>query len=273
MTILDTILERTRETVARRKRETPVSDLQHAPGAARPTVPFAPALAGREMAFIAESKKRSPSKGVIREPYSAADNARAYTRAGAAALSILTEPDFFGGSPGDLAAARAATTLPLLRKDFVVDEYQLFEARAWGADAVLLIAAALDGAHLRSLQQAADALGLGVLVEVHGEAELDRLDWHLARVVGVNNRDLRTFRVDVSRAPRVLARVPSGIVRVAESGLGDAATIAHLHRQGIGAVLIGEAFMRAPDPGAALAALRAEVQALREPKAVTPSQS
>ncbi len=264
MTILDTILEKTRQTVAARRRETPVSRLEVLPGFARTPRSLHAALRGDGLAFIAESKRRSPSKGLLREPYSASDNARAYTHAGAAALSVLTEPEFFGGAPGDLVAARGQTDLPILRKDFVVDEYQLFEARAWGADAVLLIAAALEPAQLRHFQQVCHTLGMDALVEVHEAAELDGLDWSLTRIVGVNNRDLRTFEVDTDRAPRVFAHIPEGVARVAESGLRDAATIARLARAGTDAVLIGETFMRAPNPGVALATLRQDVQALLE---------
>lgn len=273
MSILDDILLKTRETVARRRRDEPVSRLLAAPAFSRPTRSLADALRGPELAFIAESKRRSPSKGLLRDPYDAAANAQSYTAGGAAALSILTEPDFFGGAPEHLTAARAVTDLPILRKDFVVDEYQLAEARAWGADAVLLIAAALDPSLLRHLQQAAQDLGLDVLLEVHEAAELDGIDWTLARVVGVNNRDLTTFEVDVARAPRVFAHLPGEVVRVAESGLRAATTLATLRRQGTDAVLIGETFMRAPDPGAALSTLRHEVRVLLEQEAANPLPS
>lgn len=262
MTILDTILDHTRAALAATMQAVPLADVERSITAPPPGRRFSDALRGDTLAFIAESKKRSPSKGLLREAYNAAANARAYDAAGAAALSILTEPAFFDGHPDHLHAARAATHLPLLRKDFVVHPYQVAEARAWGADAVLLIASALDAALLTDLQAAADAYGVDVLLEVHDEADLDKIDWARARVVGVNNRDLRTFEVDVTRAPRVFAHLPAPVVRVAESGLRDASTLASLRRAGTDAVLIGETFMRAPDPGAALAALRAEVETL-----------
>lgn len=273
MSILDTILQQTRATVARRKLDTSASDLLRSDGFQRVPVPFAPALRQPDLAFIAESKRRSPSKGLLRDPYDAAANARAYTAAGAAALSILTEPDFFDGSPEHLQAARQVTKLPLLRKDFVVDEYQLLEARAWGADAVLLIAAVHESDLLRHLQQVAAELGLGALIEVHEASEFDRIDWDQAEVVGVNNRNLQTFQVDTSRAPRVFAHLPKQVARVAESGLRDAATLASLRRAGTDAVLIGEAFMRAENPGEALADLRQRVQVLLETPGATPLHS
>jgi indole-3-glycerol phosphate synthase len=267
MTILDEILESTRHLVVRRKRERSASSLEAQGRDLASPLSLRDALhresTGDRLAFICESKRRSPSKGVIRPDYDAARNADAYANSGADALSILTEPDFFGGSPDDLQAARAAAPeTPILRKDFVVDAYQLYEARAWGADAVLLIAAALDASHLAELLYATRELGLSALVELHDESELDRVDFDLVEVAGVNNRDLRTFEVDVSRAPRVLGRLPRSIARVAESGLRDAQTLADLHRQGIDAVLIGETFMRAPDPGRALADLREQTHDL-----------
>ncbi len=264
MTILDEILAHTRATVARRKVQTPVEMLKEMPGFSRAPRALAPALRRPHLAIIAESKKQSPSKGLLRAEYDAAANAAAYTQAGADALSVLTEPDFFGGHPDHLVAARAATTLPVLRKDFILDLYQIAEARAWGADAVLLIAAALDPALLRELYESATEMGLSVLVEVHGEGELDTLDLDRIEIVGVNNRDLKSFEVDVTRAPRIFDLLPRRIVRVAESGLRDAATLASLRRAGTDAVLIGETFMRAPQPGERLRVLRHEVQALLE---------
>lgn len=269
MTILDAILDATRATVERRRRDVPLRTLEDARGFARTPLDGAAALRrtdaeGRaEVAFIAESKKRSPSKGLLRDPYDAAENVRQYADAGAAASSVLTEPDFFSGSPDDLHAAReAAPSLPLLRKDFVVDAYQLAEARAWGADLVLLIAAALDKHNLHDLLDGTKAYGLTPLVEVHDVRELDRFEVDRAPIVGVNHRDLRTFEVDLHKSPEVFRVLPKGIVRVAESGLKDAATIADLHRAGADAVLIGETFMREPTPGDALRRLRTDVHAL-----------
>jgi indole-3-glycerol phosphate synthase len=267
MTILDEILGATRALVARRRRERSLSALESDARAQPAPLSLARALhrdhTGDRLAFICESKRRSPSKGDIRLDYDAAANARSYAQHGADVLSVLTEPDFFGGSPDDLRAARqAAPDTPILRKDFVVDAYQLAEARAWGADAALLIAAALDASQLAELLDAARELGLSALVEFHDERELDRAPVDRIDVAGVNNRDLRTFEVDVERAPRVLRHLPRRIARVAESGLRDAQTLADLHAQGIDAVLIGETFMRASDPGSALARLRDETHSL-----------
>lgn len=258
MTILDRIIDDTRTLVARRKVEMPHSALEARPAFHSPTRPFADALRRDDLAVIAEIKKASPSQGVIRPDFDPVEIAGQYERGGAAALSVLTETGHFQGSLAILATVRAATDLPILRKDFIVDAYQLVEARAYGADAVLLIAAALDPVQLSDLHAAATDLGLTCLVELHDEAELKSADLDQIQVLGVNNRDLRTFEVDVERAPRVLADVPERIVRVAESGLRSAADLALLRRRGIDAVLIGETFMRAPDPGAALSTLRLE---------------
>ena len=269
MSILDDILAATRATLDARRRGTPLRALEDAPGFAR--VPLGGAEALRrtddlgqpEVVFLAESKRRSPSKGLLRDPYDAAENVRQYAEAGAAAASVLTEPDFFGGAPEDLQAAReAAPSLPLLRKDFVVDVYQLAEARAWGADLVLLIATALDKHALHDLLDAAKGYGLTPLVEVHDVRELDRFEVDRAPVVGVNHRDLRTFELDLAKSPEVFRVLPPKTVRVAESGLKDAETIAALARAGADAVLIGETFMREPSPGEALRRLRADVAAL-----------
>jgi indole-3-glycerol phosphate synthase len=260
MTILDQILADTRALVLRRKTEVPLAALEARAAFRAPTLSLADALrrGGPEKppAVIAEIKKASPSKGLIAPDFHPVDTARAYKRAGAAAISVLTEPTHFQGSLDILATVRHAADLPLLRKDFIVDAYQLVEARAYGADAVLLIAAALEPAELHDLHDAATDLGLECLVEVHSREELDALDLDRVRVLGVNNRDLRTFDVDVERAPRVLEDVPDRIMRVAESGLKSADDLAMLRRRGIDGVLIGEAFMRSRDPGDALRTLR-----------------
>ncbi len=276
MTILDRILDDTRTLVARRKAEVSVADLETRPAFSTPTRPFAEAVcredpstgSGQALAVITEIKKASPSQGVIRSDFNPVEIAGQYERGGAAALSVLTEPLHFQGSLDILAAVRTATDLPILRKDFIVDEYQLVEARAYGADAVLLIAAALEPSELHDLHDAATDLGLACLVELHDEAELETIDLDRVQVLGVNNRDLRTFEVNVERAPRVLADVPKHIVRVAESGLKTAPDLALLRRRGIDAVLIGETFMRAPDPGAALATLRHHTARLLEDQPV-----
>jgi indole-3-glycerol phosphate synthase len=260
MTILDQILADTRALILRRKTEVPVAALEARPAFRAPTLSLARALRRdrpeQPPAVIAEIKKASPSKGVIAPDFHPIDTARAYKQAGAAAISVLTEPTHFQGSLDILGKVRHAADIPLLRKDFIVDEYQLVEARAYGADAVLLIAAALDPVELHDLHDAATDLGLECLVEVHDADELAALDLDRVQILGVNNRDLKTFDVDVERAPRLLADVPERIVRVAESGLKAAADLAMLRRRGIDAVLIGETFMRARRPGDTLAALR-----------------
>lgn len=258
-TILEQLVEGARSETDRRKRQVSVRELE---GRFRPGHrSLIEALAAPGLGIIAESKKASPSQGVIRGDYDAGRNAESYQTAGAQGISILTEPLQFQGSLADLDAARQACDLPLLRKDFILDEYQLFEARAFGADAVLLIAAVLDRNHLTDLVHAAHDLGLECLVELYDAAELDRVDFDVVRLLGVNNRDLRTFEVDRNHAPDVLQHAPAGVVTVAESGLRTAEDLAFVVERGIDAVLIGEAFMRARDPGQALSDLRE--QALR----------
>jgi len=204
---------------------------------------------------IAECKRRSPSKGVLRAEYDPVAIARGAVAAGAAALSILTEATFFDGSLEHLAAVRDAVDVPLLRKDFIVSEYQLFEARAAGANAVLLIVAALQTSELRSLAARAADCELDVLVEVHDEHELRIAADAGARIIGVNNRNLRTLEVDVHASETLIERMPRGVVAVSESGLGTATDLVRLGRLGYRAFLVGEHLMTAPDPGAALAHL------------------
>ena len=258
-TILDQILDDTRALVAERQAVTPAAALMRRPAFHAPTLSLARALRRPDgPAYIAECKRASPSEGVIRREYRPADVARSYKNAAAAAVSVLTEPTHFKGSLDDLAEVRLAVDLPVVRKDFVVDEYQLVEARAYGADAVLLIVAALERRQLADLLDAARGLGLGVLVEVHEEHELDAVDLDAVDVLGVNSRDLRTFDVDLGRAERVFSTLPDRVVRVAESGITTAADAARLRRAGADAFLVGTHFMRQPDPGRALAALRRE---------------
>jgi indole-3-glycerol phosphate synthase len=204
---------------------------------------------------IAECKRRSPSRGVLRAEYDPVAIARSYEAAGAAAISVLTEPTFFDGSLDHLRAVRAAVATPLLRKDFVVSEYQLLEARADGADAVLLIVAALQQHELARLLAAAQNLGLDTLVEVHDATELTRALDAGADVIGVNNRNLRTLAVDVEASERLIAMMPADVVAVSESGLKTAADLTRLKGLGYRAFLIGERFMTATDPGALLAGL------------------
>ena len=210
--------------------------------------------AGRA-AVIAEVKKASPSKGVLRADFRPAEIAASYERHGAAALSVLTDGPFFQGSRAALEAARAATALPVLRKDFMIDAWQLYEARAMGADCVLLITAILDDTELADFEATAQDLGMAVLVEVHDEAELERALRLSTPLVGINNRNLRTFEVSLDATLAMLPKVPADRLVVSESGIHAPADIARLRAAGVHAYLVGEAFMRAPDPGAALASL------------------
>lgn len=230
--------------------------LRQAAGSAPPPRDFAAALrGGADVRLLAEVKRRSPSAGEIRPGADAAEIAAAYERGGAAALSVLTDRDYFGGDLDALRAARAATKLPVLRKDFIVDVVQLWEARAAGADAVLLIARMLDDAALRALHAEATSLGMAALVEVHDEEELARALAAGATLVGVNNRDLQTFFTDLALSLRLASRVPPGVTLVAESGIRTADDVRRLGHAGVDAVLVGESLMRQPDVAAAAAAL------------------
>jgi indole-3-glycerol phosphate synthase len=204
---------------------------------------------------IAEIKKASPSKGVMRDPFVPAEIAASYARSGAACLSVLTDQQFFQGHADYLRQAREACDLPVLRKDFMVDEYQVFEARAWGADCILLIAACLDDAQLADLEATAHSLGLAVLVEVHDGAELDRALRLKTPLVGINNRNLRTFEVTLDTTLGLLPRVPPDRLLVTESGITARADVQRMREAQVHAFLVGEAFMRQPEPGAALEAL------------------
>ncbi len=212
-------------------------------------------IAEGQSAVIAEVKKASPSKGVLREHFMPADIAAAYERGGAACLSVLTDESFFQGHPEFLRQARAACGLPVLRKDFLYDPYQVLQARAWGADCILLIVAALSDAQLTELEACAHALKMDVLVEVHDAGELDRALRLRTPLIGINNRDLRTFEVSLQTTLSQLARIPSDRLVVTESGILSAADVARMREAGVHAFLVGEAFMRAPDPGQALASL------------------
>lgn len=253
--LLGTIVAATRRIVAVRERARPVSSLT---ASRRPRGgAFAEALrASASPRVIAECKRRSPSKGVLRADYDAAAHAASYAAAGAAAISVLTEPTFFDGSLDHLSAVRRAVNIPVLRKDFIVSEYQLFEAVAAGADAVLLIAGALNDADLRALLAEAGKHGLAALVEVHDEAELDRAIAAGATIVGVNSRDLRTLSVDLTVLDRIAPLLPRDVTAVAESGIRTGADLARLSDAGYHAVLVGERLITRPDPGAALRELR-----------------
>jgi indole-3-glycerol phosphate synthase len=252
--LLATIVAATRRGVEVRQEREPMPRLaQRADARSGSAGRFLAALtAGDRVNVIAECKRRSPSKGVLRASYDPVAIARSYQDAGAAAISVLTEPTFFDGSLGHLESVREAVDVPLLRKDFVVSEYQLLEARAAGADAVLLIVAAIDATELDRLGKCAASLGLDVLVEVHTADELEIALDHGARIIGVNNRNLRTLAVDVHASETLVDRIPRDVVAVSESGLRSAADLLRLRRLGYRAFLIGERFMAAEDPGQAL---------------------
>ena len=255
MNVLMDIVADTRTAVARRAAAVPLPAVIKA-GEQRRTGPnamrdFRAALAAPGISLIAEHKRSSPSAGVIRADLELADVVCAYERAGARALSVLTEESRFGGALEDLAAARAASALPILRKDFIVEEYQVHEALAGGADAILLIVAALDTGTLIRLHSLATQLGLATLVEVHDAVELDVAHEIGSEIVGINNRDLTTLAVDVERTYKLLPDVRDGALVVAESGFRDHAELERLQHAGVDAVLVGEALMRAPDIEAA----------------------
>jgi indole-3-glycerol phosphate synthase len=252
---LERIVDATREEVRRRTRETPQAELE-AQLSSRDERPFSEALIRPGVSVIAEHKRRSPSAGDIRPGSSVAEVVAAYERGGADALSILTEGPNFGGALEDLRAARAACALPILRKDFIIDPYQVYETAAWGADALLLIVAALEPQEIADLHELARSLDLDVVVEVHDEDDLGcALEMIDADVIGINNRDLTDFTVDVQRTFDLLADVPAGKTVVSESGFHSREQLDELERVGIDACLVGESLMRSPDPEAALRVL------------------
>jgi indole-3-glycerol phosphate synthase len=253
LSVLDRIVDDARDEVKRRRKSVPLAELEalvhHRDDES--SRPFSEALTRPGISLIAEHKRRSPSAGAIREGSSVIEVVQAYERGGAAALSVLTEPFHFAGSLDDLREARAATTLPVLRKDFIVDPYQLYEAAAAGADAILLIVAALEAKELAELLHEAGALDLDALVEVHDEKELETALEVEADVLGINNRDLDDFTVDIERTYELLSDVPAGKTVVSESGFSHREQLDELERVGVDAVLIGETLMRAPDIEAA----------------------
>jgi len=257
--ILRRIVEVKHDEVAKARAVRPLSALREEAEARRDTRGFGAALRAKlavgRSAVIAEVKKASPSKGVLREHFVPAEIATSYERHGAACLSVLTDEPFFQGSVAYLQQARAACALPVLRKDFMVDEYQVFEARAMGADCILLIAACLDDVLMADLEATAFALGLDVLVEVHDGDELARALKLKTPLVGINNRDLRSFEVTLDTTLGLLGQVPADRLLVTESGILAPTDVVRMRAAGVNAFLVGEAFMRAPDPGQALQAL------------------
>ena len=256
MTILDRILETKRSEVAARKPLRSVGDLDRAAAAQTPPRGFRAALdAAPGFGLIAEIKKASPSKGLIRADFDPAAHARDYGAGGAACLSILTDADYFQGHEDYLVVARAACDLPVIRKDFLVDPWQVAESRAIGADAILIIVAALDDTQMAEIETAAIERGMDVLVEVHDERELDRALALRSRLIGVNNRDLRDFSVSFARTYELVGRAPAGCTFVAESGLGNHADLTAMAAHGVRCFLVGESLMRQADIAAATRAL------------------
>jgi indole-3-glycerol phosphate synthase len=254
--ILKKIMHRKAEEVIARADRLPLRELAAGLTDAPPARGFADALVARvaagEPAVIAEIKKASPSKGVLREDFRPAEIAASYARGGATCLSVLTDRDFFQGSEAHLVEAREACALPVIRKDFIVDPYQVYEARAMGADCILLIVACLDDRQLADLSALAEELGMDVLVEAHDADELERAAAVPGRLLGINNRNLRTFEVSLETTIGLLDRVPPGRILVTESGILAPEDVARMRRHGVHAFLVGEAFMRTPDPGAEL---------------------
>ena len=247
--ILATIAGHVREQVARRRRDMPPERLRDRPLYRVPARGFGSHLKGSARRIIAEVKRASPSKGLIREDFDPPALAREFAEHGASAISVLTEERFFQGSLRHLEAIHGAVSLPLLRKDFVLDPYQVIEAKSCGADAVLLIAALLDPPLLGELRAQAAALGLDSLIEVHSEAELEAALNAGAELVGVNNRNLKTFEVSLATTERLAPLVPPGVTAVCESGIDGVAQIRRVEKTGIHVFLIGESLMRAPRPG------------------------
>lgn len=256
-TVLRKIIARKWEEIAERKARVSLDEVKARAAAQAPARGFVKAIENKiaqgKAGVIAEIKKASPSKGVIREHFVPNEIARSYEQGGAACLSILTDIDFFQGSDTYLQQARAAVSLPVIRKDFLVDEYQIYEARALGADCVLLIVAALSGDKLKELNALANSIGLDVLVEVHDEAELDLALALPNKLIGINNRNLHTFDVTLETTYKLLDKIGNDRIVVTESGILAPADVAAMRAKNVNAFLVGEAFMRAEDPGAALA--------------------
>jgi indole-3-glycerol phosphate synthase len=257
--VLQRILATKRIELVEARRATSDREIERQARAAPPPRDFVAAirakLAAGKPAVIAEIKRASPSRGLLRGNFDPAAIAKSYQAGGATCLSVLTDRDYFQGAAEHLAAARAACALPVLRKDFIVDPYQVFEARALGADCVLLIAGALDPETMRALERTAAELGMAVLVEVHDAGELDVALTLTTPLVGINNRSLRTFETRLETTLGLLPRMPAGRIAVTESGIAAPEDVRRMRAAGVGAFLVGEAFMRAPDPGAALQAL------------------
>ena len=260
--ILNKIIAVKREEIAAAIKRKPLAEMRLDAESRVQTRDFVGALRGKiaagKPAVIAEIKKASPSKGVLRADFIPADIAQSYAEQGAACLSVLTDQQFFQGSVDYLKQARASCGLPVLRKDFIIDAYQVYESRVMGADCILLIAACLDDAQMKSLEQLALSLDMAVLVEVHDEAELERALKLKTPLVGINNRNLKTFEVTLDTTLGLLGKVPADRILITESGIMNAGDVKRMREAQVNAFLVGEAFMRADDPGAALAQLFGE---------------
>ena len=257
--ILDKILATKREEIRLTSSYRPIEDLQREVGGAPMVRNFEQAIrnkiANGDSAVIAEIKKASPSQGVIREQFDPITIAQTYEQNGAACLSVLTDRDYFMGASEYLVAARSATQLPVLRKDFIVDPYQIFEARCMGADCILLIVAALEQSQMLELERVATQLGMSVLVEAHSQEEFERAIQLETSLIGVNNRDLRTFETSLETTFGLISALPEDRILITESGIHDRADVVLMRERGVFAFLVGEAFMRQPDPGEALKSL------------------
>lgn len=254
--ILDEIVSATKTRVENEKTQIPLEEMKAL--AKKPCNPFAfeMALLKNEIAFICEVKKASPSKGIIAENFPYIDIAKDYEKAGASAISVLTEPDFFMGSTKYLTQIKQNVSIPVLRKDFIIDEYQIYQASAIGADAILLICAILEQAELESYMSLAESLGLSCLVEAHDEQEVNMAIKAGARVIGVNNRNLKTFEVDINNSVNLRRLIPEDIIFVSESGISNSADIKRLRQAKVNAVLIGEQLMKSEDKKSAFESLR-----------------
>lgn len=255
MNILEKIVEQTKSDLSKRKREISFNDLHSLEGYEKGRIDFKKALTAEGVSIIAEVKKASPSKGIIREDFDPLDIALRYEEGGASAISVLTDEPYFKGSLEYLSTISKRVKLPLLRKEFVIDPFQVKEARAYGADAVLIIVAITQGEQLSELIASAKEFGISALVECYDQDDFDRLDFNEVDILGVNNRDLKYFKVDVHRGTSILKQAPKDTILVSESGISTGEDVALLQKEGIHSALIGEHFMRQPDPGKAVSEL------------------
>lgn len=252
MTILEKINNYKRLEVVTKKEAFPISILEQSSYFHKETVSLAKAIKNSASGIIAEHKRKSPSKSVINDKILLPDVVQGYENAGAAGISVLTDTKFFGGSLDDLLLARKTVSLPILRKEFIVDKYQIFEAKAYGADAILLIAASLSNQEIKTFSALAKQLQLDVLVEIHNEAELDKSVHSTVDIIGVNNRNLKTFEVSIENSIRLSEKIPSDFVKISESGINDVGNVKELKKHGFEGFLIGEHFMKTENPGNAL---------------------